>query len=44
MYKPDFEIEKPPRAHVTLETTELVLYLLCAFLAGMGVVVFYLGF
>ena len=44
MFKPDFEIEKPPRAHVTLETTELVLYLLAAFLAGAGAVGLYCGF
>ena len=43
MYKPDFGIEKPPRAQITLDTQDFVLYLLGAFLAGMGVVVLYLG-
>jgi len=43
MYKPDFGIEKPQRSQVTLDTQDLILYLLGAFLAGMGVVVLYLG-
>jgi len=43
MYKPDFGIEKPPRAQITLDTQDFVLYLLGAFLAGAGVVGLYLG-
>jgi len=44
MYKPDFGIEKPPRAQVTLDTQDFVLYLIGAFVAGASVVVLYLGF
>jgi hypothetical protein len=43
MYKPDFEIERPLRAQITLDTQDFILYLIGAFLAGMGVVVIYLG-
>jgi hypothetical protein len=43
MYKPNYEIEGPEESQVTLRTSDLVLYLLGAFLAGMGVVVLYLG-
>ena len=43
MYKPNFEIEGPEVSQVTLRTSDLVLDLLGAFLAGMGVVVLYLG-
>ena len=44
MYKPDFGIEKPQRSQVTLDTQDLVLYLLGAFLAGAGIVGLYCGF
>ena len=43
MFKPDFGIERPPRAQVTLDTQDLVLYLIGAFVAGATVVVLYLG-
>ena len=43
MYKPDFGIEKPTRAQVTLDTQDLVLYLIGAFVAGAFIVVIYLG-
>ena len=43
MFKPNYEIEGPEESHVTLRASDLVLYLLGAFLAGMGVVVLYLG-
>jgi hypothetical protein len=44
MFKPDFEIEKPSRSQITLDTQDLVLYLLGAFLAGAGIVGLYCGF
>ena len=44
MFKPDFGIERPPCAQVTLDTQDLVLYLIGAFVAGASVVVLYLGF
>jgi len=43
MYKPNYEIEGPEESLITLRTCDLALYLLGAFLAGMGVVVLYLG-
>ena len=43
MFKPNYEIEGPEASQVALRTSDLVLYLLGAFLAGMGVVVLYLG-
>ena len=43
MFKPDFGIERPPRSQVTLDTQDLVLYLIGAFVAGATVVVLYLG-
>ena len=43
MFKPNYEIEGPEASKVILRTSDLVLYLLGAFLAGMGVVVLYLG-
>jgi hypothetical protein len=43
MYKPDFGIEKPQRSQITLDTQDLVLYLIGAFFAGSGIVVLYFG-
>jgi hypothetical protein len=43
MFKPDFGIERTPRAQVTLDTQDLVLYLIGAFVAGATVVVLYFG-
>ena len=43
MFKPNYEIEGPEVSQVTLRTSDLVLYLLGAFLACMGVVVLDLG-
>ena len=43
MYKPNYENRRPRGIPGYLSTSDLVLYLLGAFLAGMGVVVLYLG-
>ena len=43
MFKPNYEIEGPEESHVTLRTSDFVLYLMGAFVAGATVVVLYLG-
>lgn len=34
MYKPDFEIEKPPRKMITLDASDFWVIIVCVFLAG----------
>ena len=44
MFKPDFEIEKPPKKTITLETEDFCLYLVFAFVLGfvsMGLILGY---